>query len=286
MPELKISLVTTPTNKFLTRILGKSSSVENLSSNPANLSATPQNLSEFSSNLKAKSLSTSEICHPPGSQSLSRSPSINSTHRIDVLHYSRSIRPASYHGSCESLDADLRDKEHLYCCPCEQDCPGLMKVLDVLQHIQESHKGPLVHYFKPRLSVSLPLPFEDTAVIVISSYGSTFFFKVVHQPSESDKCGPGDTEVWLWLLGSQQQADNYELIVNLKGHGDQGKELNFRCRALSLSSHSWTEACKTRGGIFLSASSLTENFATELETGIPIKMEVKVEDRSDGRCLP
>jgi hypothetical protein len=123
-------------------------------------------------------------------------------------------------------------------------------------------------------------------VVLISSYGSTFFFKVVHQPSESDKCGPGDVEIWLWLLGSQQQADKYELILNLKGHGDQGKELNFRCRALSLSSHSWTEICKTRGGISLSASSLTENFATELETGIPIKMEVKIEDRSDAHCLP
>lgn len=286
MPELKISLVTTPTNKFLTRILGKSSSVENLSSNPANLSATPQTLSEFSSNLRAKSLSTSEICHPPGSHSLSRSPSINSTHRIDVLHYPRSIRPASYHGSYESLDADLRDKEQLYCCPCEQDCPGLMKALDVLQHIQESHEGPLVHYFKPRLTVSLPLPFEDTAVVVISTYGSTFFFKVVHQPSGSDKFGPGDTEIWLWLLGSQQQADNYELFLNLKGHGDQGKELNFRCRALSLSSHSWTETCKTRCGICLTASSLIENFATELETGTLIKMEIKVKDRSDGHCLP
>jgi len=161
-----------------------------------------------------------------------------------------------------------------------------MKALDVLQHIQESHEGPLVHYFKPRLTVSLPLPFEDTAVVVISTYGSTFFFKVVHQPSGSDKFGPGDTEIWLWLLGSQQQADNYELFLNLKGHGDQGKELNFRCRALSLSSHSWTETCKTRCGICLTASSLIENFATELETGTLIKMEIKVKDRSDGHCLP
>lgn len=281
MPELKISLVTTPTNKFLTRILGKSSSVDNLSSNPVNLSAIPRNLSEFSSNLRAKSLSTSEICHPPGSQSLSRSPSINSSHCIKVPHSPRSIRPASYHGSCESLDADLRDKEQLYCCPCEQDCPGLIKALQVMQHIQESHKGPLVHYFKPRLSLSFPLAFDDTAVIVISNYGNTFFFKVVRQPSGSVKCEPGDTLVWIWLLGSKQQADNYELILNLKGHGYRRNELNFRCKALSLSSHPWREICKTRGGICLTANSLIENFATELETGTPIKMEVEVKDMLD-----
>jgi hypothetical protein len=161
-----------------------------------------------------------------------------------------------------------------------------MKALDMLQHVQESHEGPLMHYFKPQLSVSVPLPFEDTAVVVISSYGSTFFLKAFHQPSESYKSRPANTEIWLWLLGSQQQADNYELILNLKGHGDQGKELNFRCRALSLSSYSWTETCKTRGGICLTARSLIENFSTELETGIPIKMEVTVKDRSEGHCLP
>lgn len=285
-PELKISLVTTPTNKFLTRILGKSSSVENLCSNPVNLSAVPRNLSDFPSNLRAKSLSTSEICHPMGSRPVSRSPSVNSTHRVDVPQYLGSKRPASYHGSCESLDADFTDNEQLYCCPCEEECPALLKGLEVLRHIQESHEGPLVQYFKTRLTLSLPLVSEETAVLAITNDGNTFFLKVVHQLPASEGFGPDDTLVWLWMLGSKQQADNYELILNLNGHGDQGKGLSFRSRALSLSSTSWTQICKTRAGIVLTASTLRENFAAELELGIPIKMEAEVKDASAEHCLP
>jgi hypothetical protein len=278
--EMKISLMT-PTNKFLTRILGKSSSVENLSSNPVNLSAVPRHISavidsEFSSNLRAKSLSTSEIFHPLRSRPVSRSPSVNSTHRIgntllEVPPYLGSTRPASYHGSCESLDSDFTDSL-LYCCPCEKECPGFLKALEVLQHVQESHEGPFVHYFKPRLSLSLPLAFEDTAVVAISHDGNTFFLKVVKQPPASD------TLVWLWMIGSQQEADNYDLVLNLRGHGDHAKELTFRCRTLSLSSASWTKICKTRDGICLTASTLTENFATQLESGIPITMEAEVKE--------
>jgi hypothetical protein len=161
-----------------------------------------------------------------------------------------------------------------------------MKGLEVLKHIQESHEGPLVHYFKPRLALSLPLAFEQTAVLAITNDGNTFFLKVVHQPGASDSCGPDETLVWLLMLGSKQQADNYELVLNLNGHGDQGKCLSFRARALSLSSAPWTQTCKTGSGIGLTQSILRENFATELELGIPIKMEAEVKDTSLKQCLP
>ncbi|XP_069686970.1 uncharacterized protein [Periplaneta americana] len=301
-PELKVSLISSPTNKFLTRILGKSSSVDNLSSNPVNLSAMPRHLSavidsEFSSNLKAKSLSTSEICQPVGSRPVSRSPSINSAHQkmgsglLDVSLFLGSKRPASYHGSCESLqgriDSDFgSDNTELRCCPCEQHCPSTIKAQEVLQHIQECHEGPLVHYFKPKLSLSLPLALEDTAVVAVTYEGNLFFFKVFHLPPESETSGPGDTLVWLWMLGSKVEADNYYLVLNLKGHGDQGKELHFRCKALSLCSTSWAEISSARRGICLTASKLIENFAMELEAGISIKMEAEVKDRTDGHYMP
>jgi hypothetical protein len=127
---------------------------------------------------------------------------------------------------------------------------------------------------------------EETAVLAITNDGNTFFLKVVHQLPASEGFGPDDTLVWLWMLGSKQQADNYELILNLNGHGDQGKGLSFRSRALSLSSTSWTQICKTRAGIVLTASTLRENFAAELELGIPIKMEAEVKDASAEHCLP
>jgi hypothetical protein len=269
-PQLKISLASTPTNKFLTRILGKASSAENLSSSPVSLSAVPRNLSEFSSSLRAKSLSTSEICRPAGSRPLSPTPSVNSAH----------LR-SSYHGSCESLEAGFAEDEQLYSCPCEEDCPALMKGLEVLQHIQEAHEGPLVHYFKPRLALSLPLAFEESAVLAVTTDGKTFFLKVVREG-----CSPGDTSVWLWMLGSKQQADNYELILNLKGQGSEGEGLSFCSRALSLSSTSWTQTREARARILLAASALGEHFAAEVELGMPIKMEAVVKGTSAERRLP
>ncbi|KAJ4430063.1 hypothetical protein ANN_22272, partial [Periplaneta americana] len=198
---------------------------------------------------------------------------------------------ASYHGSCESLqgriDSDFgSDNTELRCCPCEQHCPSTIKAQEVLQHIQECHEGPLVHYFKPKLSLSLPLALEDTAVVAVTYEGNLFFFKVFHLPPESETSGPGDTLVWLWMLGSKVEADNYYLVLNLKGHGDQGKELHFRCKALSLCSTSWAEISSARRGICLTASKLIENFAMELEAGISIKMEAEVKDRTDGHYMP
>jgi hypothetical protein len=77
------------------------------------------------------------------------------------------------------------------------------------------------------------------------------------------------------MLGSEQQAGNYELVLNLNAHDNRGEGLSFWCRALSLCSASWT-----RAGIVLTASSLRENFAAELELGITIKMEAEVKDTS------
>ncbi|PSN56816.1 hypothetical protein C0J52_02702 [Blattella germanica] len=297
-PDLKISFVSSPTNKFLTRILGKSSSVENLSSNSVHLSAMPRHLStiinsEFSSNLKAKSLSTSEIFLSVGSRPVSRTPSINLMQRngsglLDIPLSPDFKRPASYHGSCESLegrlDSDFVERTEpeealLYFCPSEQQCSHRLINKKVISHIQEAHEGPVVHYFRSKLDLTLPPMFEDTAVIVVTHEGNTFFLKVISLCPEKETTDNKDTLIWLWMLGSQNDADGYYLDVNLKRPGDEDNELSFQTNAISLSSISWSEVDKSDNGIYLCANILKEKFPIEMENGTPIKMMVEVKAR-------
>lgn len=106
MPEKRIPVIeikthhVSPKNKFLTRIMGKSSSVENLSSTSNNKSQSKNYLTVdhvgFSSNLKTKSLSSNEIFRQNSSPVISRYPSVTSSNN-DFSSY------RSYQGSNESL---------------------------------------------------------------------------------------------------------------------------------------------------------------------------------------
>nr|CAD7392276.1 unnamed protein product [Timema cristinae] len=300
-PEMKVSLITSPTNKFLSRIMGgKSSSVENLSSSGGNhhLSAVPRHLAdarfdpEFASDLKAKSLSTGEIFQAgTNTAPVSRSTSINShgSGLLSVGRYLGNRRPASYHGSCESIDHHLEDEDFskgergitatLTCfCPCDADCPDVIKSSRVLRHVQECHDGPLVQYFKSKVTLSLPFPLEDSSVLSIVEGGDTFFLKIAQQQSTVSS-DPGDTLIWLWLVGGELEAGRCQMRLTLKGHGTLGKVLQFESRAVSLCSMPWSEVCQSGEGVRLTAETLISNFATELEAGIPIKMVMENGDR-------
>ncbi|KAJ8880332.1 hypothetical protein PR048_016799 [Dryococelus australis] len=277
-PETK---VTPPKNKFLARVLGKSCSVENLS--PHRGQPSPHDDDEDFASLKAKSLSTGEIFRPNSPAPVSRSTSINSSHRVgsgllNVSGLVGSKRPASYHGSCESFDVELADEvEDPPCfCPCDADCAVVVPASCVLQHVRETHEGPLVQYFRPKVSLSLPSPMEDTALISLADGRRAFFLKIAQQATASS-----DTLVWLWYLGPASGAQGHQLRLTLKGHGAQGKVLHFRADALSLAAHSWADVVTSRRGVCLPAQVLIDNFATELESGIAITMEVKVKAVTD-----
>ncbi|XP_067002569.1 uncharacterized protein [Anabrus simplex] len=277
----KSSHILPPTNKFLARIMGKSSSVENLSSNPVTLTSIPKHLSldtEFNSTLKAKSLSTSEIFRPL-SPAVSRSPSMQTG-----LHL-RSSRPASYHGSLDSLTGRLssdfgdsliqmHDDGSLYHCPCSAECTTLLKANGVMAHIQDYHDGPLVQYFKSRVLLSLPLPLEDSAVVAISAEGAMFFLSLV---KEAD----GSWLVWLWMLGSKREADTFRMVLTLRGGAH---EVTYNTPVLSLSSASWADITKSQRGVHITKEKLDEHFPAEIRTGCPLGMLVVIQEAVDDGC--
>lgn len=140
VPNIKITQ--SHTNKFLEKLIGKASSVDNLSSTSKLLSPNPSN----ENGLKTKSLSTNEIFQsetPPVSRtgSITR---ISRNERNKSLNIDNDNRPASYHGSFESLDRKIDEvtpingnltylqsdyvtqDSALYHCPFAFDCPTLL----------------------------------------------------------------------------------------------------------------------------------------------------------------
>lgn len=109
VPDIKVT--PTYTNKFLSKISGKSSSVDNLSSDTS--LHTQRRLNIFSdASLKTKSLSTNEIFLPE-SPAVSRSGSVCRINRkaLHALTINDSTKPASYHGSFENLERKIEKIE-------------------------------------------------------------------------------------------------------------------------------------------------------------------------------
>ncbi|KAK3923727.1 UPF0047 protein YjbQ [Frankliniella fusca] len=181
-PELKVSF--TPSNKFLTKLMGKSSSLTNLAitdDEPVRLSAVPRHLSitaELAPQLKVKSLSTSEINRPldgPGAgcgRSVSPSPPSRSpspqglgprgsrlgSGLLDAgfIPLGSSQRPSSCHSSLESL-TEPAQPELLYRCPWWSSCALRLPAARLVSH-GRAHAGPLLLAFKPHCDLALPLP--------------------------------------------------------------------------------------------------------------------------------
>lgn len=137
IPDIKITQ--SHTNKFLARLTGKSTSAENLS-NTKYLSP------NSNAQLKTKSLSTNEIFTSETSV-VTRSGSISKLSRgSNILQVGNlDERPASYHGSYESLERnldlrvspiysslnclkiDLVQNDTMYNCPFENTCNAMVR---------------------------------------------------------------------------------------------------------------------------------------------------------------
>lgn len=148
VPDIKITQSTQHTNKFLARLItGKSSSVENLTTNSKFLTPSSNFSNEFNnSNLKTKSLSTNEIFQQyDNSPSVSRSGSISKLSRNEKNKYLKitsdnNNRSASCHGSFECLSdntshcnnftttfSHLTEENILFYCPFAANCTTLIK---------------------------------------------------------------------------------------------------------------------------------------------------------------
>lgn len=226
IPDIKVTQ--SQSTKLLTRLIGKSSSDDNLTSSSMK---TPSECSsavdEFTcSNLKTKSLSTNEICYA-GSPAISRVSSVNKLDtgggRVSKKYLHVENRPASYHGSFESLDrnksgtisgtssslvsipSQFKTEQYVHFqCPYELNCYTLIigksdaqkiscvvKIIDrflgsnVLDHFKTAHEGPLVQYFKPNVVFKSTnlANSTDNACYVIHYDENLFFLKILKQCS-------------------------------------------------------------------------------------------------------
>ncbi|XP_076262693.1 uncharacterized protein LOC143197810 isoform X2 [Rhynchophorus ferrugineus] len=260
-------------NKFLTRIMGKSSSVENLSSNCKFLSPSD------SETLKIKSLSSNEIFQTE-TPTVSRAGSIrkisrrknNSTTMDDSLTNISDFgtRPASFHGSIDFLNNTLEpnvtgdssealNRDDLaYYCPFQSKCSILVKENNIMEHFRTYHKGPLVQYFGNNIQISLrKLDSENCFMIITGQH--TYFIKTCttnkancQTVSDSDK---GDVFLWCWFLGSKEESKCYEMQVELKAQENQ-TIFRLRSSVSSLHSTSFYDIKEYNKGIFLNSGTL------------------------------
>ena len=246
--------IVSPKNKFLTRIMGKSSSVENLTFHnvvpSSNLLA-----SEFTPHLKTKSLSSSEIFNQ-GSPTLSRCSSVVSSNNTNSIF--NSFR--SYQGSTESLTqrmmndfGETHDDGILYHCPCTLECQMLLKRFQVLQHIQECHSGPLVQYFRPNIKFQLPVQLPEDSNIILTFDSNTYFLKIINDDT-------GDYLIWMWILGSKFKAEIHRFVVTLRNGFPENPELSFKSGVLSLAATSWLDIVSDKRGILITKDILAANF--------------------------
>ncbi|CAH0562525.1 unnamed protein product [Brassicogethes aeneus] len=255
VPDIKV----TPShaNKFLAKIVGKASSVDNLSS-------TSKLSSPNEGDLKAKSLSTTEIFQldtPP----VSRSGSIGRISRNDknrIRSMEEDNRPASYHGSYDSLNdiittTKFSEEETLYHCPFDLKCTSLLNGKNIFHHFQVTHNGPLVQFFKPHVKVNLRKILDEPELCyVINSEGNAFFLKMVLTESSNDEGNSKDILIWLWYLGSKKSSKEFEMQVELMNESTNRTLLSVRSSIFSLSAVSGQEIQDCKKGIFLSAKTL------------------------------
>lgn len=270
-PDLKISLFSTPTNKFLTRLMrsGKCSSAENLTTNATEKnSKLPNTLDEFHSGLKAKSLSSNEIFSFEG-QNFVRTPSVLSGRTgsglLEVQPVTYSKRPASYHGSVEELhkrlitdfgsDDTILQNSKICNCPCDPSCQKPVTSISVLKHIQENHEGPILHFFKPKIELQLPLLYEESTILMITVHNTAFIIKILDY-----SCKNENNHLWVWSLNSKQ---DFTAIVTIQGNG---LKITSECPVISLESIGWKQILDENLGVLLNLTEGSVKLILEIES--------------------
>lgn len=262
--------VNTPKNKFLTRIMGKSSSVENLSSNTKSsnkLSVDPT----FDTNMKTKSLSSNEIFNhlsPANSQY-----SIDSSINVDIGFSSS----RSYQGSLESLtqrmitdfaELELTDDGCSYHCPYSQNCSIQLKKPSVFRHLQHEHCGPIVQYFSSQVSIDIPPCLPENALMTITTNGNIYFLKIT--PKNKD-----DFYVWMWVLGGKFKAEALKMILTLRTDEADSPELTYKSVIHSLANQSWQNVVSANKGIYLRKETIDATFKCQ-----KVKLQVSIESKA------
>lgn len=242
----KISRASDIKNKFLTRLIGKSSSVDNLASE-----------SNFTPNLRKKSISSTDIY--PESQrklhnlhrsyqysteslpnqendTLSAYSSTNSCEALgnrNIQYYNR-LRHRNIKENAENLfqfssvtAENETNNNNLYHCPLSETCVPVT-AFSLLTHLQ-LHDGPVIQYFKHVFSIHFPFSFDNGALFIVHCYEKTFFVRL-HNAEDT-----GDVKLYVWLMGTKAEAEGFKLKVNLRST-DYRTDLKYKTVVSSIES--------------------------------------------------
>lgn len=114
-------------------------------------------------------------------------------------------------GSTESMTSGR------LCCPLRErtGCRETINSGNLLEHLSAQHSGPLIHFYKKKVVLPIPLPFEEDAVYIIHRKDELFVLQVG---------GPSD----LWAFSSLAGWTN-RTIAQLYTRHSQLKIFFFFC---------------------------------------------------------
>ncbi|GAB0098996.1 uncharacterized protein DMENIID0001_148130 [Sergentomyia squamirostris] len=259
----------THTQKLLAKLMGKASSMDNLTTPRKELTTHP----EENVNLKTKSFSSSEIFHSEA-VSVIRCPSAVISGKLPPTLSTR--RPPSCHTSTESVIEIVVPKfvDNMYKCPCGENCDSTFSSAELRRHILDGHGVPILTFGTASAEISLPprTPVENACLLLQleekifwlrldTSDGNLFTSALIQSPhSDSSK----------YLL---------EVIVqNVTAEKLMQRQLITRTAVHSLQSHSWHEVLRQRRGILYTKKSITSTFDPEADV---LLLRASVKSMSD-----
>ncbi|XP_058059883.1 uncharacterized protein LOC131210625 [Anopheles bellator] len=280
------------THKFLARIMGKASSVDNLTKPQP---PPPDVVGDLqTAKGKSLSLSSSDIFKRDNSVSVLRCPSANRlAPELSASYNSLTVRRPTSSMSCnasaESLSsipehgiqltvpatlpsAGSDTPEAPYHCPCGEYCSDLITALELHEHVTVHHRTPVISFGTASAEISLPprTPVDNACLLLVLD-GHKFWLKLI-----SDTSTVGDIFLSALLEGGPEQAKNYALEVIIRKEGfDQilGKELISRSEVHSMVDKSWNDLINTKAGVFYTGVCIRATFSPDTE--ILLKVSVK-----------
>ncbi|CRK88694.1 CLUMA_CG002400, isoform A [Clunio marinus] len=266
------------TQKFLAKIMGKSSSMVNLN--------TKKDLKRIDeegniSKNKMMSQSSSDIFH--FEPAIKRCPSMNRYLGSELSTSCGSLlssrRPRSCHVSTESLPTYLQrtsnEETHFYSCPSGHECfhEKLASAI-LIQHINEVHQHPVISFGSSSVEISLPprAPIENASLILLLDE-KQFWVKVVVADSNNDLF------ISCLMQAPFDYISKYVLEVAIRksdGSKVPGVELINRNEIYCLETTSWREIFEAKKGIKLNSDNIQSTFAN---ADINLKASIKrIED--------
>lgn len=246
------------THTFLAKLLGKSTSVDNIMSKKEDEKIRLTYQSTNMDKRKSISLSTSEIFCPDTTISIRRCPSGSTLgcHTDEDLvrgsyqptlnggNFLGTKRPKSCNVSAERINnfqdiqihvpAKISETEFL--CPADISCDASIKASALISHILTTHKIPIISFGTSSAEISLPprSPVEN-ACLVLALEQHQFWLRL-------DYNGDGDIFVSVLIQGDVEEARKYVLEIAISNSEKADifrKELITRHQVYDMEQHSW-----------------------------------------------